>query len=112
MNSLHPFKKNTVMFPSVMILFCILLSKKRKINLTWIKCIYQLCTFWKCCISNNSLIIAALVVPACPVARRSHEIEPQPCPAAANARGYGTLQPVIPLALQKASDIVLLLSVL
>lgn len=64
----------------------------------------SICTFWQCCISNNSLITNALVVPACPVAHHSHEIEPQPCPAAANARGYGTLQPVIPLALQKASD--------
>lgn len=53
---------------------------------------------------TNSLITTALVVPACPVAHRSHEIEPHPCPAAANARGYGKLQPVIPLALQKASD--------
>lgn len=67
------------------------------INVLLIRIVEILC-------SKRFLISAALVTPTCPATHRSNETEPQPHRAAANAPGYGALQPVIPLTLQKASD--------
>lgn len=91
-------KKSTSIFVAVVISFHFCCAKNKEIDQTEQYNIYM-------SIGILSLLLS-LVIPTCPAAhtQRSHEIEPPPRPYCCQRPRLRALHPVIPLALQKASD--------